>query len=103
MTDENGLGSGGAFGEPKVCIRIFVSDIDQATEAEVLHLPDVVIIADIADIAVKAAGSDAEMKITGNHARIVIGGSVRIVSGHIETAMIYNVIEINAETEAVGD
>src|SRR4051794_2580432 len=103
MTNQNGFGSGCAFGEPEVCIWSFVGDIDQATEAEVLHLPDVVIVANIADVAVKAVGSDAQMEIARDHARVMISGSVRIISGNIETAMIDDVIEINAQTESMGD
>src|SRR5947207_13246739 len=63
MADEDGLGSGAAFGWAEVCVRIFVRDMEQSKQAQVLHLPNIVVIADIADVPIKAVGRDAQMEI----------------------------------------
>src|SRR5215204_784262 len=103
MADQKGLRRSAAFGGTKVRVRVFVRDVDQSEEAEVLHLPDIVVVANIADVSKETFGRDAQMEIARHGSRVEICRDAGIVTGNIGTAMIHDVVEVDAEPEAMGD
>ena len=94
---------GGAFGRAEVGVRRFVGDIDEVGEAEILHLPSGVPVAGIVPLAVEAVLGFAQMKILGDHPGVGFDGGALVVTRHIKGAMIHNVVEVDAQAEAMGD
>ena len=91
------------FVRTKVRVGTFVRDIDQPQQTQILHLPHVVVIANIADVAEEPAGDRAQMKVARDHAGINIRGNKFIVAGHLRAAMVHDVVEVNPQPEPMRD
>ena len=101
MTDEGILGMVIALVATKVCVRGLVGDVDQVGEAEVLHLPGGAPVAGVVPFSVESVFGDTEVEILRSHTRIDIDGCILVESRHIESAVVHDVVEIDADAEAV--
>ena len=103
VADKGVFGSDTSLGEAEVGVGSFLGDIDEVGEAEVLHLPGGVPVAGIIPFAVEAVFGFFEVKILGNHPWVDANGGGFVVAWDIEGAVIHDVVEVDADAEAVGD
>ena len=99
---------GGAFGRAMVGVGRFVGNVDEVGQAEVEHLPAAAPIAGIVPLAVEAVLGFAEVEIFRHHAGVKLGlplaadRGVFVETRDVEGPVVHDVVEINAEPEAVG-
>ena len=100
------------MGHPLACPEVqvvagFLRDVDEVGQAEVLHLPGAAPIARVVPFAVKAILGFAQVEIFGHHAGIkfclslAAGRRVLVVTRDIERPVVHDVVEIDADAEAV--
>ena len=103
VADEGVFGMGGSLAGAVIGVGGFVGDVDEVSQAEVLHLPTAVPIAGVVPFAVEAVLGFSEVKILGHHAGIDVDGGVFVVAGHVEGPVVHDVVEVDADAKAVGD
>ena len=103
MADKGVFGSDTSLGEAEVSVGSFLGDIDEVGEAEVLHLPSGVPVAGIVPLAVEAVFGFLKMKIFRNHPWVDADGGGFVVAWDIEGAVIHDIVEVDADAEAVCD
>ena len=107
VADEAVFGMRVAFVRSEIGIRRLVRDVDEVGETEVLHLPGAVPIAGVVPLAVEAVLGLLKMEIFRNHAGIKLGLPLAAGRGgfvearDIESPVVHDVIEIDADAEAV--
>ena len=108
VADKAVFGMGHPLARPEVqVVAGFLRDVDEVGQAEVLHLPGAAPIARIVPFAVKAVLGFAQVKILGHHAGIkfclslAAGRRVLVVTRDIERPVVHDVVEIDADAEAV--
>ena len=103
VADELDLRMRAALGGAEVQVRgaRFLGDVHEARRAQVPHLELIAVIADARPVAVETVGGDLEMKILRQHAGIEVDGRRGAVTRHVEPAVVHDVIQVDADAEAV--
>ena len=105
IADELDLGEGAALGSSVVEVggAGFLGDVDEVGEAEVLDLPGAAPVAGVVPFAVKAFLGAPQVEVFGEETGVDVDGGVLVEAGHIEGAVVHDVVEVDADAEAVGD
>jgi len=103
LAEEERLVGRAAFGGAEVFIdaATFVREVDEAGERAMLHLPLVIPVGDVVPVAEGAVGLTFQVKIRHGESGIHIGRRAGVVAGDVEAAVVHDVVEIDADAEAV--
>ncbi len=107
VADEGVFRMGLALAPAEVGVGRFVRDVDEVGKAEVLHLPRIVPIPRVVPLAVKAVLGFAQVEVLRHHARIKLGFVLAagrrgfIEARDVEGPVVHDVVEIDADAEAV--
>ena len=107
IADEGVFRMGVALVGSEVRIRSLMRDVDEVGEAEVLHLPSVAPAARVVPLAVKAVLRFAEVEVLRHHAGICLflalaaSRCVLVETRDVEGPVVHDVVEIDADAEAV--
>ena len=88
-------------------VAVFLRDVDEVGQSEILHLPRTAPIARVVPLAVKAVLGFAQVEVLRHHAGIGFrltlpaGRGIFIEARDIEGPVVHDVVEINADAEAV--
>ena len=103
LAQEGNLVRGVAFGDAEVFVHrtAFVREINQTRQRTMLYLPEIPEITDVIPIAERAVGLAAQMEILHGQTRIKIRRRAAVVTGNVKAAMIHDIVEIHAQSEAM--
>ena len=108
VADETVFRVGRALARSEVLVgAVFLRDVDEVGQSEVLHLPSASPIARVVPLAIETILGFAQVEILGHHARISLslafpaGRRVLVVTRDVERPVVHDVVEIDADTEAV--
>ena len=77
-------------------------DVHQIRGAQIPHLPLVVVIADPTPVAVKPVLGHLQVEILGQHPGVQVDRRGRVAAGHLEAAVVHDVVQVDPDPEAVG-
>ena len=103
VTDKRVFLGGAALGEAEVGVGSFVGDIDQVGQTEVLYLPGGAPVAAVIPFPIETVFGFFQVKVLWHHAGIGVDGCALVVSRNIKGAVVHDVVEVDANAEAVGD
>jgi len=102
VADEGVLGMRGALARAVVGVGRLVGDIDEIGQAQVLNLPGAAPVAGVVPLPVETILGFLDVEILRDHARVNVDGGVLVVTRDIEGAMVHDVVEVDADAEAMG-
>ena len=101
MPDKRNLLVRVAFGGAEIGVGRFLGDVDQARQVLVLHLPGIAPVAGVVPGPVESVLRDLQVEVLRQHARIDVDRGVFVVAGNVECPVVHDVVEVDAQPEAV--
>ena len=102
VAHDGGLVVPAPFGRAEVLVGRLVGDVQQIREPQMHHLPSVLPIAGVVPFAVEPVGGGAQVEIFGDHAGKDVRRRGFVVARHVVGAVVHDVVEVDADAEAVA-
>ncbi len=105
MPDELDFGEGRALAGAEVVVRRpgLLRDVDQVGQPEILHLPGVVVVANVVPLSIETVLGQLEVEILRDEPGINVDRRPGVITGDVKRIVIHDVVEIDANPETVRD